>query len=176
MCGLEWRTMCAVTRRLFGVYLPSCIATREIKTKMTFEWAHQQFVTRVHTLFYFLHDITIPQKNDKYNNVHTSTPFSLARFTGCWQLWREHVKMISNSLDIDFIRGYIYGRWCKKLSIFHFLSFFDFLRWSLKSLIVELKDLFTYIVHAMTALDLPTQGARASATMVLTCFIWNDSQ
>ena len=44
----------------FGVYFPSCEATRETNTKMTLEWAHEQFVTRVHTLFYFLHDITNP--------------------------------------------------------------------------------------------------------------------
>ena len=45
----------------FGVYFPSCAATREINTKITLEWAHKQFVTRVHTLFYFLHDITYPK-------------------------------------------------------------------------------------------------------------------
>ena len=44
----------------FGVYFPSCEATRETNTKITLEWAHEQFVTRVHTLFYFLHDITNP--------------------------------------------------------------------------------------------------------------------
>ena len=30
------------------------------KHKITLEWAHKQFVTRVHTLFYFLHDIMHP--------------------------------------------------------------------------------------------------------------------
>ena len=44
----------------FGVYFPSCVATREINTKITIEWAHKQFATRVHTLFYFLQDITNP--------------------------------------------------------------------------------------------------------------------
>ena len=44
----------------FGVYFPSCEATREINTKITLEWAQKQFVTRVHALFYFLHDITNP--------------------------------------------------------------------------------------------------------------------
>ena len=32
----------------FGVYFPSCAATREINTKITLEWARKQFVTRVH--------------------------------------------------------------------------------------------------------------------------------
>ena len=44
----------------FGVYFPSCEATREINTKVTLQWAQKQFVMRVHTLFYFLHDITNP--------------------------------------------------------------------------------------------------------------------
>ena len=36
----------------FGVYFPRCCATREINTKITLLWAHKQFATRVHTLFY----------------------------------------------------------------------------------------------------------------------------
>ena len=33
-------------------------ATREINNKITLEWAQKLFVTKVHTLFYFLHDLT----------------------------------------------------------------------------------------------------------------------
>ena len=36
----------------FGVYFPRCCATQEINTKITLSWAHKQFATRVHTLFY----------------------------------------------------------------------------------------------------------------------------
>ena len=60
MYVLEWRTVYALTRGLLWCLYPSCVATREINTKITLEWAHKQFVTRVHTLFYFLHDITNP--------------------------------------------------------------------------------------------------------------------
>ena len=31
-----------------------------------------------------------------------------------WQLWRDHVKMIANSSDIDFIHCDLHGRSCKK--------------------------------------------------------------
>ena len=44
----------------FGVYFPSCAATKEINTKITLKWACKQFATRVHTLFCFLHDIRNP--------------------------------------------------------------------------------------------------------------------
>ena len=44
----------------FLVYFPSCEATREINTKITLEWAQKQFVSRVHTLFYYLHNRTNP--------------------------------------------------------------------------------------------------------------------
>ena len=44
----------------FGVYFPSCEATREINTKITLEWGQKQFVTRVHVLIYFLHNRTNP--------------------------------------------------------------------------------------------------------------------
>ena len=34
------------------VYFPRYCATREINNKITLSWAHKQFATRVHTLFY----------------------------------------------------------------------------------------------------------------------------
>ena len=40
----------------FGVYFPRCCATREINTKITLSWAHKQFATRVHALFYIYLD------------------------------------------------------------------------------------------------------------------------
>ena len=44
----------------FVFYFPSCEATMEINIKITLEEAQKRFVTRVHALFYFLHDITNP--------------------------------------------------------------------------------------------------------------------
>ena len=112
----------------FGVYFPSCAATREIITKITLEWAHKQFVTRVHTLFYFLHDITNPKMTPKTRIFACHPHVSLARFTFCsWRHTRLAMtsqwpdicdantwQVISNSLDIDFIHGDIHGRSCKK--------------------------------------------------------------
>ena len=112
----------------FGVYFPSCAATREINTIITLEWVHKQFVTRVHTSFNFLHDITNPL-NDAKTKIFTHNPcVSLACITLCW--WRHNQsvmtsqwpdncdantwQLISNSLDIDFIHGDIHGRSCKK--------------------------------------------------------------
>ena len=54
----------------FGVYFPSCETTRGINTNITPEWAQKQLVTRVHRLFYFLHDnesINDKNKNKKQN-------------------------------------------------------------------------------------------------------------
>ena len=112
----------------FGVYFPPCAAKREINTKITLEWAHKQFVTRVHTLFYFLHDIMNPKMTLKTRILTHHPPVSLARFTLCW--WRHSRlamtsqwphncdantwQVISNSLDIDFIHCDIHGRSCKK--------------------------------------------------------------
>ena len=67
-----------VKNRYFGVYFPSCEATREINTKITLEWAQKRFVTRVHTLFYFLHDITNPYMTTKRRALHiVSVPYLL---------------------------------------------------------------------------------------------------
>ena len=52
MYVLLWRTVYALTRLLFCVFFPRCRVTREINTKITLSWAHKQFATRVHTLFY----------------------------------------------------------------------------------------------------------------------------
>ena len=112
----------------FGVYFPSCEATREINTKITHEWAQKQFVTRVHTLSYFSHNITNPWMTIKMK-IFTHRPrVSLIWFSFCWwrhnpdditmtrQLWRDHVNS-AISLDIDFIHSDIHGRLCKKLVI-----------------------------------------------------------
>ena len=44
----------------YGIYFPSCEATREINIKITLEWAQKRFVKRDYEIFYFLHDITNP--------------------------------------------------------------------------------------------------------------------
>ena len=112
MYGLEKRIIYAFTRRSFWLCFPSCEAKREINTNITMEWA--QFVTRVHTSFYFLQGITNPYR-DKNGDLHVSTP-CLARSIpvllrtshsflmtsqmhyATQQLWRAHSKKtIANS-------------------------------------------------------------------------------
>ena len=99
----------------FSVYFRSCEATGAINNNVTLEWAHKQLVTRLHTLFYFLHDIiwdyysslkyNESKDDDKNDDLHTSTP-CLTRLvyilpvtsqpiaddvTMIKQLWRNHV-------------------------------------------------------------------------------------
>ena len=111
----------------FGVYFPSCEATRQINTKITLEWAQKQFVMRVHTSFYFLHDITNPIIKIKTTILTHCPSVSLTGFRSaadvtidCW--WRQNDQtiaitriVVSNSFDIDFIHGDIHGRSCKIL-------------------------------------------------------------
>ena len=68
----------------FGVYFLSCEATREINTKITLEWVQKQFVRRVHTLFYFLHDITNPYMMIKMTILTDRPRVSLAMFSFWW--------------------------------------------------------------------------------------------
>ena len=73
----EWWTVCV---HHFVVYFLSCDATRKINTKITLKWAHKQFVTAVHTLFYFLHNIRNPYMVIKKISSHiNSMPHML-----CW--------------------------------------------------------------------------------------------
>ena len=114
--------------RLSALYqLISNVYITEWNTKITLEWVHKQFVTRAHTLFYFLHDITNPYMTLKRWSSHIIPVPCLARFTFCW--WRHNRlamtsqwpdnfdtytwQVISNSFDIDFIHGDIRGRSCK---------------------------------------------------------------
>ena len=123
-----WRTVYALTRVLFWCLFP------ELRSN---EGNKQQINTRVSAytvrhkstyiiLFLTWHNESI--NNAKNEDLHTSSP-CLTRslyvtlmtsqsigdhVTMTRQLWREHVKAISNSLDIDFIHGDIHGRSCKK--------------------------------------------------------------
>ena len=119
----------------FCVYFPSCEATREINTKIILEWAQEQFFTRVHTLFYFLHDIMKPWITIKRMIFTHHPPVTHVWFSFCW--WRHNQLLmmpqlagncdaimwivISNSLDIDFIHSDIHSRSCKKIP-YHLLT------------------------------------------------------
>ena len=113
----------------FGVYFPSCEATREINIKITLVWVQKQLDTRIHTLFYFLHDINNPYMMIK-TTIFTHRPHvSLTLFSFCWwchnpllmtSQWPDNCDaitwiVISNSLDIDFIHRDIHSRSCKKV-------------------------------------------------------------
>ena len=112
------RSLCAQQRVILGVY-PG--VTREIKTQITFEWAHKQFVTREHILYYFWYKESI---NDYKMTIFAHQPHvSVVQFTFCW--WRHYKllmtsqcedncdssmwKVILNSLDIGFIDNDIPG-------------------------------------------------------------------
>ena len=98
------------------------------RVTITLEWAQKQFVTRVHTLFYFLHDIMNPWMTIK-TTIFTHRPVSHlldldstddVTIDFWWRhnnetiVMRSRETLISNSLDIDFIHGDIHDRSCKK--------------------------------------------------------------
>ena len=101
----------------FGVYVPSCAATREINTKITLELARKLFVTKVHTFILFLTRNNEPTNDDK-TTIFINCPYgSRARSMFCrWRhnrlrmmsLWPDNCDAITwiviyNSLDIDFL-------------------------------------------------------------------------
>ena len=62
----QWRMVYVLTRGFLWCLLTELWSNREMNSKITLEWAHKQFVNRVHALFCFLHD-----------NAHSLTLFSL---------------------------------------------------------------------------------------------------
>ena len=101
-----------------GVYFPSCAVIREINNKITLEWAHEQLVARVHTLFHFLQNEYI---HDIVPVSHLLGLRSADDVTIDWWWLHNNQKIvtrarevISDSLDIDFIHGNIQDRSCKR--------------------------------------------------------------
>ena len=101
MYVLAWRTVYALTRVLFW-----CLW---MNTKITFEWVHKQFVTRVYTLFYFLHDITNPWMTLKTRIFTHHSRVSLARFTFCW--WRHNRLAMTSQWQDKTIVTRKRGKW-----------------------------------------------------------------
>ena len=113
----------------FGANFRSCDATREINTKITLEWTQKQFVMWVHAFILFLTQNNKSINDDKNDDLYTSslcltrsifillmTSQSIAEdVTRTKQLWHDHMNSISNSLEINFIHGYIHGRSCENL-------------------------------------------------------------
>ena len=106
--------------------------------KTTLERTHIQFATRVHKIFHFLHDITNPWITIK-TTIFTHLPIVLlTRFMFCrwrnnWLLmtsqWPNNCNanqwnVISNSLDTDFIQGYIHVRSCKKTNFVYYIPWY----------------------------------------------------
>ena len=123
MYALEWQTLSAVMRGLFWCLFPELRST-----KITLEWGQEQFITRVHALFYFFHNITNTEITIKMRIFTHHPSVSLAQFC-CWwhhnwllmtSQWPDNCNaivriVISNSLDIDFIHSDIHGWSCKNI-------------------------------------------------------------
>ena len=131
-CTRVANCLCAHERVILVSILPSCEATLGISTKTTLEWAQKQFVTRVHTLYYFLYDIKNQSMAIK-TTIFTHRPrISFARFTFYWwhhnrlrmtSQWPDSYDastwhMISNSIDLGFIYANIHDQSRKKFTFF----------------------------------------------------------
>ena len=135
MFWLEWRTVSALTRGIFWCLLPG-LRSNQGNTKITLEWAQKQFLTRLHTIFYFLHmtnpQMTIKRRSLTHRPGVSTAPWSIwwwchnrLLMTPQWPVNCDAITwiVISNSLDID----YIHGRLCKKafyVMIYWFLVHF----------------------------------------------------
>ena len=108
MHKLKWRNVMHSQEKYFGVDFPSCEATEEINTTITLKWVHKHSVERVHTLFYFLHDIMNPYMTIKMM-IFTHWPHvSLVRFIFCWwchtdlKIVMKMMKFMNNGSSNEF--------------------------------------------------------------------------
>ena len=132
---------------------------------------HEQFVTTVHTLYNFLHDIINPYMTIK-NDHQASTPSLLCLCSAdditiyCW--WRHSAitrpdncdantwKSKSNSLDIDFIHGHIHDQSYKNLKYTYLIT----------------TEVSTYHNSAIIVLCVKAHSNRTVTKESLTKFIW----
>ena len=90
-----WVTNCfSIHERGILVFI-SCFATQEINTKITLERAQKQFLMRVHTLWYLLHDITMIKMTIKRQSSHIDP------VTSCFTRWV--LLMTSQSVVDDIV-------------------------------------------------------------------------
>ena len=86
----------------FGVYFPRCCATRQINTKITFSWAHKQFATRVHTLFYMYYSHGYPF-HAGINNPRNATKLEKPCLRCKTNTWQAEFKYILQPPDYFII-------------------------------------------------------------------------
>ena len=116
---LQRRTVCMLIRGLFWCWFPELRRNQDRYTITAVEWAHKQFVTRVHTLLKFLTQHPKSMNDDK-TTIFTHCPrISLPWLTFCFCWWRYNRlvltsrwpddcdastwRVISNLLYINFI-------------------------------------------------------------------------
>ena len=131
----------------FVVYFHCIDAKREITTTITIEWARNLFITTVHTLTHFLHDIMSPLMSiEKIIFAHrlcVSLNLKIIVITShfivqCIKCAMHRVPQLlgspveRNALDIDYIHGDIHGRSCQKPCLIIFKLVFSI---SLRALI-----------------------------------------
>ena len=97
MYVLGWLTVYTLKRGLFWCLFHSLLRNSGNKHRNnTRVGVHKQFVARVHTLFYFLHDITNHWMTIK-TIISTHRPrVSLSRFTICW--WRHNRLLVTSQI------------------------------------------------------------------------------
>ena len=120
--------------RVILVFISIVASRSEVNTTIILEWAQKQFVTRVHTLFFFLIPHNGSMDDDKNNDLYTPGPcFTRSVFVLLMmsqsivddviisrQMWRDHV----NS-DISLVRYRFHSRRYSRPIVwqFHILSF-----------------------------------------------------
>ena len=147
MHGIEWRTVYVLMRWLFWCLLPKFQSNQDNKYQNNSgvnAWivGHESAYI---ILFLAWHNESI--NDDKNKDLPTSTPcVSLGQFKFCWwyrnHCWWRHKciiqynncdacmwKLISNSLDIDYIHGHLCEKKFKKPSKFGITSLMHGLRW-----------------------------------------------
>ena len=101
-----------------------------INTKIKLEWAHKQFATRVHTLFYFLHDITNPKMTIKTRifTHHTrvspqnTVPEASVRVYPSNSVRSDHMPIIRSKQSIHQMRRFAHSRRRKFINTIFFIA------------------------------------------------------
>ena len=80
----------------FDIYILCCFSAQETNSKIIILWEHDQFVLRIHTSFYFLHDLMNPLMPLQMMICTYQPRVSLTWFMFCW--WHHNPLLMTSQM------------------------------------------------------------------------------
>ena len=133
MYGLAWRTVLALTRGLFWCLFPELRSNKRNRHQNNTPVSPEQFVTRVHALFYFSHDVRIHKWRQKRRSSYIDRVSHLLGLRSaddvtidCW-LRHNHPTFLTRASEKWYLTSFLYSRRYSRLVVYERVIIYDFI-------------------------------------------------